>query len=194
MPDDREQIIDPHTAYQMTSMLEGVIQRGTATSLKALERPLAGKTGTTNEEKDAWFVGYTPDLVVGVFMGYDTPVPMGKGNTGGKVAAPDLRQLHEGGAGRQARRAVPHPAGHQAGARQPAHRPARRRGRSAEHHGSVQAGRRAGRRLLGDRLHGSGTGAAAGPRRRELGRTTAYYQPPAAPEPRRMARAAAALW
>ena len=82
------QIIDPHTAYQMTSILEGVIQRGTATSLKALERPLAGKTGTTNEEKDAWFVGYSPDLVVGVFMGYDTPTPMGKGNTGGKVAAP----------------------------------------------------------------------------------------------------------
>jgi penicillin-binding protein 1A len=88
IPDDRVQIIDPHTAYQMTSILEGVIQRGTATSLKALERPLAGKTGTTNEEKDAWFVGYSPDLVVGVFMGYDTPVPMGKGNTGGKVAAP----------------------------------------------------------------------------------------------------------
>ena len=88
IPDDRVQIMDPHTAYQMTSMLEGVIQRGTATSLKALERPLAGKTGTTNEEKDAWFVGYTPDMVVGVFMGYDTPVPMGKGNTGGKVAAP----------------------------------------------------------------------------------------------------------
>ncbi len=86
--DDRVQIVDPHTAYQMTSMLEGVIQRGTATSLKALERPLAGKTGTTNEEKDAWFVGYSPDLVVGVFMGYDSPIPMGKGNTGGKVAAP----------------------------------------------------------------------------------------------------------
>jgi penicillin-binding protein 1A len=88
VPDDRVQIMDPHTAYQMTSILEGVIQRGTATSLKALERPLAGKTGTTNEEKDAWFVGYTPDMVVGVFMGYDSPVPMGKGNTGGKVAAP----------------------------------------------------------------------------------------------------------
>jgi penicillin-binding protein 1A len=88
IPDDRVQLIDPHTAYQMTSILEGVIQRGTATSLKALERPLAGKTGTTNEEKDAWFVGYSPDLVVGVFMGYDTPTPMGKGNTGGKVAAP----------------------------------------------------------------------------------------------------------
>ena len=72
----------------MTSIMEGVIQRGTATSLKALNRPLAGKTGTSNEEKDAWFVGYTPDLVVGVFVGFDTPRPMGKGNTGGHVTAP----------------------------------------------------------------------------------------------------------
>ena len=88
VPDDRKQIIDPMTAYQITSIMEGVIQRGTATSLKSLNRPLAGKTGTTNEEKDAWFIGYTPDLVVGVFVGYDTPRPMGKGNTGGHVAAP----------------------------------------------------------------------------------------------------------
>jgi penicillin-binding protein 1A len=86
--DDRKQIMDPHTAYQMTSIMEGVIQRGTATSLKSLNRPLAGKTGTTNDEKDAWFIGYTPDLVVGVFVGFDTPRAMGKGNTGGHVAAP----------------------------------------------------------------------------------------------------------
>ena len=88
VPDDRKQIIDPHTSYQITSIMEGVVQRGTATSLKALGKPIAGKTGTTNEEKDAWFVGYTPDLVVGVFIGYDTPRPMGKGMTGGNVAAP----------------------------------------------------------------------------------------------------------
>lgn len=86
--DDRKQIIDPHTAYQMTSILEGVVQRGTATSLKSLNRPIAGKTGTTNEEKDVWFIGYTPDMVVGVFVGFDTPKPMGKGNTGGAIAAP----------------------------------------------------------------------------------------------------------
>ena len=86
--DNRPQIIDPHTAYQVTSILEGVIQRGTATVLKSVGRPLAGKTGTTNEEKDAWFLGYSPDLVVGVFVGYDTPTPMGKFQTGGKVAAP----------------------------------------------------------------------------------------------------------
>ncbi len=86
--DDRKQIIDPHTAYQITSIMEGVVQRGTATSLKKLGMPLAGKTGTTNDEKDAWFIGFTPDLVVGVFVGYDIPRPMGKGQTGGKVAAP----------------------------------------------------------------------------------------------------------
>jgi penicillin-binding protein 1A len=86
--DDRKQIIDPQTAYQMTSILEGVIQRGTASVLKPLNRPIAGKTGTTNEEKDVWFIGYTPDMVVGVFVGYDTPKPLGKGNTGGAIAAP----------------------------------------------------------------------------------------------------------
>lgn len=86
--DDRRQIVDPHTAYQITSIMEGVVQRGTATVLKSLNRPLAGKTGTTNEERDVWFVGYTPDMVVGVFVGYDTPKPLGKGNTGGAIAAP----------------------------------------------------------------------------------------------------------
>ena len=86
--DDRKQVIDPHTAYQMTHILEGVIQRGTATVLQSLNRPIAGKTGTTNEEKDTWFIGYTPTMVVGVFVGYDTPRPLGKGNTGGAIAAP----------------------------------------------------------------------------------------------------------
>jgi penicillin-binding protein 1A len=90
MPDERRQIIDPHTAYQMTSIMEGVIQRGTGTVISKMLPgvPVAGKTGTSNDEKDAWFVGYTPDLVVGVFIGYDTPRPMGKGMTGGHVAAP----------------------------------------------------------------------------------------------------------
>jgi penicillin-binding protein 1A len=86
--EERRQIIDPHTAYQITHILEGVIQRGTATVLQSLNRPIAGKTGTTNEEKDVWFLGYTPTMVVGVFVGYDTPKPMGKGNTGGAIAAP----------------------------------------------------------------------------------------------------------
>jgi len=86
--DEAEQVLDPMTAYQITSMMEGVVQRGTATVVKKLEKPIAGKTGTTNEEKDAWFVGFTPDLVVGVFVGYDQPQPMGKGATGGVLAAP----------------------------------------------------------------------------------------------------------
>jgi penicillin-binding protein 1A len=88
--DDRRQIVDPHTAYQMTSIMEGVVQRGTATIVKQIipNVPIAGKTGTTNDEKDAWFIGYTPDLVVGVFLGYDTPRHLGKGATGGAISAP----------------------------------------------------------------------------------------------------------
>ena len=90
LADDRRQIMDPHTAFQMTSILEGVVQRGTATVIKQIVPgvPLAGKTGTTNESKDTWFIGYSPDLVVGVFVGYDTPKPMGKAATGGHVSAP----------------------------------------------------------------------------------------------------------
>jgi penicillin-binding protein 1A len=74
----------------MTSILEGVVQRGTGTAIakKLPGVPLAGKTGTTNDYKDVWFVGYSPDLVVGVFVGYDTPKPMGKAATGGAVTAP----------------------------------------------------------------------------------------------------------
>ena len=86
--DNRAQVLDPMTAYQVTSMLEGVVQRGTATAVRAVGRPIAGKTGTTNDFYDAWFVGYSPDLVVGVFIGYDTPQSLGSGNTGGVLAAP----------------------------------------------------------------------------------------------------------
>jgi penicillin-binding protein 1A len=90
LAEDRKQIIDPHSAYQMTSMMEGVVQRGTATIISKMlpNVPIAGKTGTTNDEKDAWFIGFTPDLVVGVFIGYDSPKHLGKGMTGGHVAAP----------------------------------------------------------------------------------------------------------
>ncbi|WP_309084531.1 penicillin-binding protein 1A [Chelativorans sp.] len=91
--DNREQVLDPMTAYQITSMMEGVVQRGTATTIAELGRPIAGKTGTTNDEKDAWFIGYTPDLVVGVFMGYDQPRPMGKGSTGSGLAAPIFKDF-----------------------------------------------------------------------------------------------------
>jgi len=86
--DERDQVLDPMTAYQITSMMEGVVQRGTATRVSKLGVPIAGKTGTTNEEKDVWFVGFTPDLVTGVFLGYDNPTPMGRGATGGGMAAP----------------------------------------------------------------------------------------------------------
>jgi len=91
--DNREQVLDPMTAYQITSMMEGVVERGTARTIAELGRPIAGKTGTTNDEKDAWFIGYTPDLVVGVFMGYDQPRPMGKGATGSGLAAPIFKEF-----------------------------------------------------------------------------------------------------
>jgi len=88
IPDTREQIQDPRTAYQMTSMLEGVVQRGTGARLKALGFPVAGKTGTTNESRDAWFVGFTPDLVCAVFVGFDEPHTLGSHETGASVAIP----------------------------------------------------------------------------------------------------------
>jgi len=86
--DAREQVLDPMTAYQITSMMQGVVQRGTAARLNYLGHPIAGKTGTTNDSKDAWFVGFTPDLVVGVFIGYDQPRSLGYGGTGSSLAAP----------------------------------------------------------------------------------------------------------
>jgi penicillin-binding protein 1A len=81
------------TTYQITSIMEGVIQRGTATVLSELKRPIAGKTGTTNDEKDAWFIGFTPDLVVGVYMGYDKPRHLGRDATGGHLSAPIARDF-----------------------------------------------------------------------------------------------------
>ncbi|MFN3659374.1 MAG: penicillin-binding protein 1A [Pseudolabrys sp.] len=91
--DRRQQVIDPMTAYQITSIMEGVVQRGTATVLREVGKPVAGKTGTTNDEKDAWFVGYTPDLVVGVYMGYDKPRHLGRGATGGHLSAPIVKEF-----------------------------------------------------------------------------------------------------
>lgn len=91
--DQREQILDAMTAYQITSMMEGVVQRGTATVVREVGKPIAGKTGTTNEEKDAWFVGFSPNLTVGVFVGYDKPIPMGRGYTGGQIAAPIFKDF-----------------------------------------------------------------------------------------------------
>jgi penicillin-binding protein 1A len=91
--DDRAQIVDPMSSYQAIHIMEGVIERGTAMKLKVLNRPVAGKTGTTNDEKDAWFIGFTPDLVVGVYIGFDNPSPLGHGETGGNVSAPVVRDF-----------------------------------------------------------------------------------------------------
>ena len=91
--DNRDQVLDPMTAFQITSMMEGVVQRGTATKLRDLGRPIAGKTGTTNEEKDAWFIGFTPNMVTGVYIGFDQPTPMGRGSTGGQLAAPVFKEF-----------------------------------------------------------------------------------------------------
>jgi penicillin-binding protein 1A len=91
--DHRELVIDPMTAYQITSMMEGVVQRGTATVVREVGKPIAGKTGTTNEEKDVWFIGYSPDIVCGVYMGYDKPRHIARLATGGHLAAPVVRDF-----------------------------------------------------------------------------------------------------
>lgn len=93
MTDPRLQIVDSRSAYQVVSMLEGVVLRGTGRAVKELGVPIAGKTGTTNEFRDAWFIGFTPDLAVGVYVGFDQPKTLGKGETGGKVAAPIFREF-----------------------------------------------------------------------------------------------------
>ncbi len=88
-------IIDPRLTYQITSMMEGVIKRGTAKKLNDLDVPIAGKTGTTNKNKDAWFIGYTPDLVIGVYVGYDQPKSLGYKQTGSSVAVPIFKKFAE---------------------------------------------------------------------------------------------------
>jgi len=87
-PAPGEQVMDPVTAYQITSMLQGVVQRGTAAAVSSLGRPLAGKTGTTNEYRSAWFVGYSPNLIVGVFFGFDDNRSLGEGETGAAGPVP----------------------------------------------------------------------------------------------------------
>ncbi len=95
VPDMREQIADPRTTYQMVSIMEGVVQRGTGVRLRSLGRPIAGKTGTTNESLDAWFIGFTPNLVVGVYTGFDTPSTLGRRETGSSVAVPIFKDFME---------------------------------------------------------------------------------------------------
>lgn len=93
--DNREQVLDPMTAYQITSMMEGVVTRGTGTAARVLNRPVAGKTGTSNDYKDAWFIGFTPELAVGVYVGFDTPRNMGRQATGGELAVPIFTRFME---------------------------------------------------------------------------------------------------
>lgn len=91
--DTRKQVLDPITAYQSVSLMEGVVQRGTASRLRVVGKPIAGKTGTTNDYIDSWFVGFSPDLVAAVWVGYDTPKTLGEGESGGRVAAPIFRDF-----------------------------------------------------------------------------------------------------
>ncbi|WP_370543756.1 penicillin-binding protein 1A [Hyphobacterium sp. CCMP332] len=95
VPELGEEVISPVTAYQVVHILEGAVQRGTGTALRSLGRPLAGKTGTTNDFRDAWFVGFGPDIVVGAYVGFDSPQQMGAGEAGGRVATPIVRDFLE---------------------------------------------------------------------------------------------------
>tara|TARA_B100000886_G_scaffold5553_1_gene3457 strand:+ start:40 stop:2376 length:2337 start_codon:yes stop_codon:yes gene_type:complete len=88
-----QQIFSPQTAYQITSMLKGVIERGTGKGLRELKLELAGKTGTTNKNTDTWFIGFTSNLVVGVYIGYDNPKSLGKFETGSKTAMPVFKEF-----------------------------------------------------------------------------------------------------
>ncbi|ATG43830.1 penicillin-binding protein 1A [Phaeobacter piscinae] len=91
--DNREQVMDPITAYQLTSMMRGVVDRGTASSVINLPVPTAGKTGTTNDSRDVWFVGFTSNIVAGCYMGFDQPRPMGRGAYGGTMCGPVFQQF-----------------------------------------------------------------------------------------------------
>jgi len=93
LPDNRAQIDDPRSVYQIVSMMEGVIQRGTGRSVSVIGKPLAGKTGTTNDSNDTWFMGFSPDLVAGAFVGFDQPHTLGRRETGASVAAPAFRDF-----------------------------------------------------------------------------------------------------
>ncbi len=93
LPERRERVVDPRIAYQIVHMLEGVIERGTGRRARDLGRPLAGKTGTTNDSRDAWFMGFSPDLVVGVWVGFDVPKSLGRRETGASVALPIWKEF-----------------------------------------------------------------------------------------------------
>ena len=93
IPDTREQVADPGSAFQIVTMLQGVVERGTGKVVQAVGKPIAGKTGTTNDWRDAWFAGFTPDLAAGVYIGFDDPDSLGDDETGGHIAAPVFRDF-----------------------------------------------------------------------------------------------------
>jgi penicillin-binding protein 1A len=94
MTDGRKEIADPASVFQVVNMMEGVVQHGTGVPARqGIDRPLAGKTGTTQDFNDAWFVGFTPDLVTAVWVGFDQPSTLGKDQTGAVVAAPIWNQF-----------------------------------------------------------------------------------------------------
>ena len=132
IPDNREQIADPQSTYQLVQMMQGVVQRGTGAAVKAVGKPIAGKTGTTSDWRDAWFVGFTPNLAAGVYIGYDDhgqPRPRRAGGGGRRAGVP---RFHDRGAEGRAADRIPHPAGLADVPGQPRHRccrpaPARRR-------------------------------------------------------------------
>ena len=170
--DRSERVLDPMTAYQITSIMEGVVLRGTAAGAgfqKEVGKPVAGKTGTTNDYKDAWFIGFTPDIVAGVYIGYDKPRTLGRGETGGALGGACGQGFHEGRACRQAGDAVPRAARHQARPRRPQDRRARRPRQRKVHSRGLQARDRAARQQLGDR---------AGRRRRRWHRPGAQASAP----------------
>jgi penicillin-binding protein 1A len=103
VPDLRPSVTAPASAYQVVSLLQGVVERGTGRRIKEVGKPLAGKTGTTNKAFDAWFIGFTPDLAVGVFSGFDKPRTLGRGEQGASVAGPIFKDfMTEALAGRAA--------------------------------------------------------------------------------------------
>ena len=123
-PSRTRQLIDPMAAFQMVHILEGVVERGTATVLRDLDRPMFGKTGTTSGPTNVWFVGGTPDIVAGVYLGYDQPRSLGGYAQGGRIAAPIFKQWAKVALQGHAQGAVRRPGGNPLGAHRPRQRPA----------------------------------------------------------------------
>jgi len=96
LPDTRETVVDAASAYQIVSILQGVVERGTGRVVAAVGKPLAGKTGTTNDYQDNWFMGFSPDLVAGVYVGFDSPRTLGEREEGAHNAAPIFRDFMAG--------------------------------------------------------------------------------------------------